>query len=195
MKCGVTLMNLSKAKNLLTETGGKIKSGFSKKNLKRNIVVLASLGIIGGAVYLNWSYFSPGSTNDIPKQAEEMSVEADGAASYFAMTEVSRQRTRDEAMEVLQSIVDNEAAAQEDRNAALNSINAIAKDIQSEGNIESLIVSKGFEDCVAVISEGSATVVVKSDGLMENEITQIREIVYNESGILPENLKIIEKSV
>lgn len=189
-------MNLSKAKNLLTETGTKLKKGLSKNNLKRNIVVLASLGIIGGAVYLNWSYFSPGVGNGAAEAIEEkMSVNSESSASYFAMTEVSRQRTRDEAMEVLQSIVDNEAAAQEDRNAALNSINAIAKDIQSEGNIESLIVSKGFEDCVAVISEGSATVVVKSDGLMENEITQIREIVYNESGILPENLKIIEKNV
>ena len=70
----------------------------------------------------------------------------------------------------------------------------IAANIQSEGNIESLVVSKGFEDCVAVINEGSATVVVKSDGLLENEITQIQEIVYTEAGILPENLKIIEKS-
>ena len=70
----------------------------------------------------------------------------------------------------------------------------IIENIQREGNIESLVVSKGFEDCVAVISDGAATVVVKSDGLLENEITQIREIVYTEAGILPQDLRIIEKA-
>ncbi|MBQ3183736.1 MAG: SpoIIIAH-like family protein [Clostridia bacterium] len=189
-------MNIGKAKNLLSETGKKIKRGFSRENMKRNIIVLASLGIIGGAVYLNWSYFKPGdSLSEASKSGNGSElVDIENSESYFAMTEVSRQRTRDEALEVLQTIVDNEATAEEDRNAALNAINVIAANIQSEGNIESLVVSKGFEDCVAVISEGNATVVVKSDGLLENEITQIQEIVYTEAGILPENLKIVEKS-
>ena len=189
-------MNISKTKNLLTDGAKKIKKGFSRENLKRNIIVLASLGIIGGAVYLNWSYFKPG--DDVKPTSENAGgsalVDVEEAESYFALTEVSRQRTRDEALEVLQTIVDNEQTLEEDRNAALNAINVIAANIQSEGNIESLIVSKGFEECVAVISEGNATVVVKSDGLLENEITQIREIVYTEAGILPENLKIVEKT-
>lgn len=188
-------MNMTKAKNLLGEAGNKLKQGLSPKNLKRNIIVLASLGIIGGAVYLNWSYYSPGAVAPESDDVGEVIDTVDEVQSYFAMTEVSRQRTRDEAMEVLQSIVDNESTAGEDRTEALNALNQIAKDIQSEGNIESLVVSKGFEDCVAVISDGSATVVVKSDGLLENELTQIQEIVYNEAGILPENLKIVEKSV
>lgn len=55
-----------------------------------------------------------------------------------------------------------------------------------------MIKSKGFEECVAVISEGGASVVVKSSGLLENEIAQIQEIVYDTAGILPANLKIIE---
>ena len=187
-------MNTNRFKKIITRTGERVKSCFSPENLKRNIIVLASLGIIGGAVYLNWSYFAPDTSGNNVNSEENLSVDAENAESYFAMTEVSRQRTRDEAMEVLQAIVDNESASQEDRNAALNSINTIADNIQAEGNIESLVVSKGFEDCVAVISEGNATVVVMSDGLMQNEITQIQEIVYNESGILPSNLKIIEKN-
>lgn len=186
-------MNTNRLKKIISSVGERIKSCFSTENLKRNIIVLASLGIIGGAVYLNWSYFAP-DVSDNGKTEEDLSVDTENAESYFAMTEVSRQRTRDEAMEVLQAIVDNEGASQEERNAALNSINTIADNIQAEGNIESLVVSKGFEDCVAVISEGNATVVVMSDGLMQNEITQIQEIVYNESGILPANLKIIEKN-
>ncbi|MBR5514625.1 MAG: SpoIIIAH-like family protein [Clostridia bacterium] len=192
-------MNITKTKLSLKKAGekvgGKCKTAFSRKNLKRNLVVLASVAIIGGAVFLNWNYFSAegsssvGGAQSVLKGDDNVSAE-----SYFAMTEVSRQKTRDEAMEVLQTIVDNEATGEEDRAQALNSINEIAKNIQYEGNIESLVVSKGFDDCVAVISDGVATVVVKSDGLLENEITQIQEIVYTESGILPQDLRIIEKS-
>lgn len=192
-------MNISKTKMTLKKAGERVgdkcKEAFSRKNLKRNLIVLASVAIVGGAVYLNWSYFSQEGESGIAGAHEVLSAEnTDSAESYFAMTEISRQRNRDEAMEVLQTIVDNEASAEADRTEALNSINAIAENIQREGNIESLVVSKGFEDCVAVISDGTATVVVKSDGLLENEITQIREIVYTEAGILPQDLKIIEKA-
>ena len=192
-------MNITKAKMSVKKAGekvgGRCKNAFSRKNLKRNLIVLASVAIIGGAVFLNWNYFSTESQSGVGGAQNVLKGDetAEGE-SYFAMTEVSRQKTRDEAIEVLQSIVDNEAAAEEDRTQALNSINTIAENIQDEGNIESLVVSKGFEDCVAVISDGVATVVVKSDGLLENEITQIQEIVYTEAGILPQDLRIIEKS-
>ena len=61
-------------------------------------------------------------------------------------------------------------------------------------HIETLIQAKGFEECIAVISEGKATIIVKSDGLLASEVAQINEIVYEASGILPTDLKIIEKN-
>ena len=65
--------------------------------------------------------------------------------------------------------------------------------METEANIESLIVAKGFEECVAVISGDSASIVVKSEGLLASEISQINEIVYEQSGISPVNVKIIER--
>ena len=72
-------------------------------------------------------------------------------------------------------------------------IASIAADIEHEATIESLVKGKGFEECVAVISGESANVVVKSDTLLPNEVSQIQEIVYEVAGIQPVNLKIIEK--
>ena len=65
--------------------------------------------------------------------------------------------------------------------------------MEAESNIESLIVAKGFEECVAVIRDGSASIVVKSDGLKPAQISQINEIVYDQAGIKPVNVKIIER--
>ena len=65
--------------------------------------------------------------------------------------------------------------------------------MEAESNIETLIVAKGFEECVAVISGESVNIVVKSDGLQAAQISQINEIVYEQSGILPVNIKIIQR--
>ncbi|MBR2296973.1 MAG: SpoIIIAH-like family protein, partial [Clostridia bacterium] len=67
------------------------------------------------------------------------------------------------------------------------------QDIDSESKIETLVRAKGFEECIAVISDDTATVIVKTDGLVASEVAQINEIVYEQSGILPTGLKIIEK--
>ena len=55
------------------------------------------------------------------------------------------------------------------------------------------MVSKGFDACVAVVSGGTASIVVDSDSLIDSQLSQINEIVYEHTGILPENIKIIHK--
>ena len=69
----------------------------------------------------------------------------------------------------------------------------MAKVIENESNIETLIKAKGFEECVAVINGEKANVIVKSEGLQPNDLSQILEIVYLQAGILPENVTIMEK--
>ena len=97
-------------------------------------------------------------------------------------------------MEVLQIIVDNEEALPELKEQAIADISQIARDIECEANVEALITAKGFEECVAVINNTNANIIVKSAGLMPNEVTQIKEIVYEASGVTPDNIKIIEKN-
>ncbi|MFR5889415.1 MAG: hypothetical protein ACLUFM_00095 [Lachnospiraceae bacterium] len=43
-----------------------------------------------------------------------------------------------------------------------------------------------------MISGDSANIIVKSDGITPAQISQISEIVYEQAGIIPANLKIIE---
>ena len=106
---------------------------------------------------------------------------------------LSRKQARDEAIEVLNTLANSDTATTEAKNNAIAGIEVIANCIENEANIESLIKAKGFEECVAVISENSASVIIKtSDSLAPNQIAQISEIVYEQSGILPTELNIIE---
>jgi len=180
------------------------KTGSSKA---RPVIIAASAAVIGLAVYFNWMLFSGAQTSDPAYDAElegaenllGQSVYVDGDAdyeeeSYFAMSQLSRQRARDEALEVLQLVIEDEAALKEVKDQAFADANRMAAEIAGEANIETLIMAKGFEDCVAVVSNNNANIIVRSDGLLQNEIAQIKEIVFEQTGILPVNVKIIEKN-
>ena len=174
----------------------------------RNIVVVLSVLLIGAAVFVNWTIF--GGNNDTDDSgANGNSALVGGAAAdnggtsangntneetdFFAASQIERQRARDEAIEVLQNVVDDATSLDAAKEQALAEIAAIAANIETEANIESLIKAKGFEECVAVISGDKANIVVKSEGLRPNQLSQILEIVYLQADILPANVTISEK--
>ena len=175
---------------------------FFGENKKRAIIIACSVLMIGSAVLLNLKLFgaSPEGEESPETAAPAGTAENVGGIpetelndTYFALAVIERQRARDEAIEVLQSVVDNASSTETAKNEALAEINKLATIMATEANIETLIVAKGFEDCVAVISGEDASIVVKSDGLSVAQISQINEIVYSEAGILPVNITIIER--
>lgn len=176
---------------------------FIMKIGKRNLIITASVLLIGVAVLLNWVLFSGANTQkdgypnyDQPsgnQQEQEDNDTKTDQNTYFSATQVSRQRARDEALEVLQSVVDNKESSDAVKAEALAGIAAIADEIQKEANIESLITAKGFEQCVAVISGEKVQIVVKAETLQPAQIAQINEIVYAQTGIVPTDVTIINK--
>ncbi len=175
---------------------------FFNKIGKRNLFIALAIVLIGAAVAVNWVIFagdegsnysgydiSSGMSNTYGNSSTETATE-----DFFAATQVSRSRARDEALEVLQSVVDDESADAAAKTAAYESIQLIAKQMDDEANIESLVVAKGFAQCVAVVNENGASIVVKNDGaLTPAQLSQINEIVYTQAGILPENINVIQK--
>lgn len=189
----------------LKKIGTAIKDTFRRIGKKNLIVILAVL-IIGGAVYVNYLLFSDpideiGYGNDNMEDTYGDSVadgdNSDAAAStdtYFSSTVLSRQKARDEALSVLKTVVESTDALEETKAQAFADISQIATNIECEANIESLVEAKGFEDCVAVINGNTANVIVKTDGLLANDIAQINEIVYEQAGVLPVDVKIVERA-
>lgn len=185
----------------------KTKEICRKAGIKTLIAVGAVL-VIGGVVTLNFVLRNGIEENTSGKMAIDLSsstgasdkgentiLTADEVTDYFAAISLQRQQARDEAMEVLASVAGSETALEEAKQAALDDMNRLALDIEKEANIETLVQSKGFEQCVAVISDDKCNVIIESNGLLPGEVAQISEIVYEQAGIIPENLKIIEKSV
>ncbi len=125
--------------------------------------------------------------------ADDVIADNNNKDDFFAASVINRQSVRDGALDVLQQIVDNPDVLPDIKEGALNDIASMVDDMTAEANIETLIKAKGFTDCVAVISGNQCSVIVKSEGLLPNELAQIQEIVYEQCGIGPINTKVIEK--
>jgi len=169
---------------------------------KRNLIIGAAIVLVVAAVVVNWAIFAGDDdgydgydvSSGITNNNSAGSTETNTSEDFFSATQVSRTRARDEALEVLQSVVDDANADEASKAAAYENITKIAQQMDDEANIESLVVSKGFAQCVAVLNDESASIVVKAEGsLTPAQLSQINEIVYVQTGILPENITIIQK--
>ncbi len=182
----------------------KVKKIFSSKTT-RSVAVIAAVLLIGLAVYLNyrWFYDPIGSLgygdNNMDNNldgSETTGGTTDDAGeenNYFTATALTRKQSRDEAIDVLKLVTENEDATEAAKAEAAAKISKIAVDIQNETNIETLVKAKGFEECIAVIADDSVSVIVKADSLQANEAAQILTIVYETTGITSENVSIVNK--
>lgn len=182
------------------------------KNWKRNAVVAAVLMFVCAGVYLNWSY-SQKSTADLTEtlDAEKVMgdnlilaeddalVEASGedteptVSDYFAEVRLSRQTARDSAVETLQETI-SYAGEGEDVTAASGELNDIVNTALEESQIESLIIAKGYEDCVAYMNDDNISVAVSApaEGLSPTDVALISDIVTSQSDYSLSQIRVIE---
>ena len=175
------------------------------KNRKRNITMVAVLLFVCAAVALNWSYNKRwGSPDAEMVLAEDEGIRkantafdkstAASASEYFAEARLTRQVSRDEALQLLQTAATAETASQETIDSAMNAISAMATCSMKEAQIENLLIAKDFTDCVVYIGNDSITVAVPapSEGLSEEAVARITDIICSETQYAAAQLSIIE---
>ncbi len=165
---------------------------------KKQVLAVAMVLVICTGVFLNWRYNSSLAANadgDEQYDADKVlgqtelvngTVETD----YFTEAKLTRQTSRDESIELLQTITTNTNNSEEVRNQAATDISTIAVAIQKEGNIENMLSAKGFEKTLAVVSATGATIMVKADDLTQAQLAQITEVVINETGLKASDITV-----
>ena len=175
------------------------------KNRKRNLTMLAVLMFVSAAVALNWSYNSRWGKPDAEMvYAEDQAMEAaqidfektlmTSGTEYFSEARLTRQVSRDEALELLQTAASSEAASQETIDSAMTAISNMAACSLQEAQIENLLLAKEFDDCVVYIGNDSVTVAVPApmEGLSEEAVARITEVICSETSYTASQLSIIE---
>lgn len=141
----------------------------------------------------------PESAEEAESQPEQVVSEpvkettAEAAEDYFAQAALNRQKTRDEAMEVLDQVLNNGEATPEEVQKAVDESAEIARNMLSESNMESLIKSKGYTDCVAFIQNGECSIVVgKNSEFTAEDAAIIKDIVVGQCDVPYGNIKIVD---
>lgn len=181
------------------------------KTWKKNMVAAAVLVTVCTGIYLNWLYTEDTAAADLTDTldsekvlSEDTLVLSDDAQAlaageydttgtdYFATVRLSRQQARDSAVDLLQ-----EAMAYSDGSKAAESSAELEDIIQtslSEAQIESLVIAKGYTDCVAYMSDDGISVAVASPegGLKQEDVAVIADIVMSQTDFRLSSIRVVE---
>ena len=114
--------------------------------------------------------------------------------AYFAQARLERQKSRDASQELVQKVLDDTTADESTKTEAANQAAEISQNIVTETNIENLVKSKGFVDCVAFIQNGACNVVVQKDGEFASaDAIAIKDIVVAQAKISADKITIVSK--
>lgn len=182
------------------------------KNWKKNMIAAAVLVVVCAGIYLNWNYSKAQETADLTSTLDAEKVMSDDTliledalsaaagekldpdtmTDYFAAVRLSRQEARDSAVGLLQEAMAYDDSSKDSSSAA--QLEQIVQTALTEAQIESLIIAKGYADCVAYISaEGiSVAVATPEGGLNEQDVAVIADIVMTQFGCSYEDIRVVE---
>ncbi len=115
------------------------------------------------------------------------------SANYFTQYRTERLNTRNEELVQLDEIIASAEMESPERAQALGMKIEITEMTEKELLLESLIKAYGFEDVVVVIGMDSENinVIAKSPELTTDDAIAIYSVIAEETGAMPENVKII----
>lgn len=189
------------------------------KSWKRNAIVATVLLFVCAGIYLNWSFNQSQSVMDLTETLDADKVmgdttlvssdetdpsaptstldalanqDAKSVSDYFAEVRLSRQASRDSAVELLQETIAYEDG--EANTAATDNLNDIVNCALSEAQVESLVIAKGFQDCVAYMGDDTISIAVSApaEGLQPADVALISDIVTTQTSYDMTQIRVIE---
>ena len=173
---------------------------------KKNLIAAAVLVTVCAGIYLNWLYSEDQATANLDDTLDtskllssdmlvmsdaDESEEVSTISDYFAAVRLSRQETRDSAVTLLQ-----QAMAYEDKESSQSGaqLEEIVNTALCEAQIESLVIAKGYADCVAYMSSEGISLAVSAPegGLQTADVAVIADIIMTQSAYKLDDIRIVE---
>ena len=185
---------------------------------KRNAIIATVLLFVCAGIYLNWSYSETAAGADLTDTLDAgllsdgttlVSADTDDALlaaanegltdaeasteEYFAEVRLSRQQSRDSALGVLQEAMAYDTDGTENA-AAAAALEQVVSTALSEAQIESMVIAKGYADCVTYITDDTVSVAVAApaEGLSEADAALISDVVRSQTDYPLSQVRIIE---
>lgn len=175
---------------------------------KKNLVAAAVLVTVCAGIYMNWLYSEDQAVMDLTDALDtekilssDMLVMADDSlvaeepmdtvSDYFAAVRLSRQEARDKAVTLIQEAMSYDQSSE--AAPVSGQLEQIVSTALTEAQIESLVIAKGYTDCVAYISEQgiSVAVAVPEGGLEEADVAVIADIVMTQTDFTMDAIRVV----
>lgn len=181
------------------------------KTWKKNLIAAAVLVTVCTGIYLNWLYTERQTQTDLTDTLDTEKVMSDDtlllndgssvltgssttdtASDYFAAVRLSRQQARDSAVSLLQEAMSGSDQTKVGESSA--ELEDIVQTALTEAQIESLIIAKGYADCVAYMSSNGISVAVAAPegGLQQGDVAVIADIVMSQSDYSLNDIRVVE---
>lgn len=126
------------------------------------------------------------------KVAADTPVNVQTTANFFSNYKSDRKETRNQEILYLDAIIASEATSAEAKATAEAERVELIKNMDTIMKLENLIMAKGFSDVAVSTSTSTISVMVETVGLTKTEVSQIVDVVVNNSDYSIDNIKIIE---
>ena len=125
---------------------------------------------------------------DTPGEAVLTSIP--GSSGFAAEAKLSREQVRAKNKETLLEVINNVNISDEQKQDAINSMTELTKIAEKEAAAELLLESKGFENAVVSITDGTVDVVIAQSEVTDAQRAQIEDIVKRKTEVSGENIVI-----
>lgn len=180
------------------------------KKWKKNLISAGILVTVCCGIYVNWVTNGGSNTQNLEDTLNSDKIMSDDllvmgddyeevvgdntntTTNYFAAVRLSRQEARDSAVTLLQEAM---SYGDEGTNAATTAqLEQIVQTALCEAQIESLVIAKGYADCVAYITEQGISVAVASPegGIQKEDVALIADIVMAQTEFDYTQIRVVE---
>lgn len=130
--------------------------------------------------------------SDIVSASANTEKVADSSEEYFAKARIDKQASREEAKETLKSIYGGGDMTKDELAVVAQDAQQLTNLMEAENKIETTLKAQGFEDVLCYLSDNSANIIVKSQGLDTAQAAQIKSALLSEVEVAGENITIVE---
>ena len=130
--------------------------------------------------------------SDIVSASANTEKVADSSEEYFAKASIDKQASREEAKETLKSIYGGGDMTKDELAVVAQDAQQLTDLMEAENKIETTLKAQGFEDVLCYLSDNSANIIVKSQGLDTAQAAQIKSALLSEVEVAGENITIVE---
>ncbi|MGN1120332.1 MAG: SpoIIIAH-like family protein [Oscillospiraceae bacterium] len=166
---------------------------------KKQLVIASLTVLLGAAAAANFIYSSK--ADKLVSPAAEVSAnygeaeyvsDTSSSQAYFAQARLDKQASRDEAAEVLAGMYQGGDLTVDELNLVADDALKLSSLIESENRIETLLKAQGFEDALCYLSDDTANIIVKTDGLDAQQAAIIKSTLLSEVEVSGEGITIVE---